>query len=225
MCPCWYSQLAHITPSVGMSPLAIVKHESLANRCAPGPADDRHADLVGDGLQREAVVGDERSDDHDAALLDEPLVALDHLAVVLARQAARVGGDECDRAAAPHAFVHRVLEGEDRRVEPVGQQLTEVHVDEDPDLHRLERIALRLHAAGRRIDDDLGHGALADGAAALVPGAPAPPAPSRLELVLKRTLHTLGRAGRCRDRRARGTCARRTGGGRGLGPVGHGRRS
>ena len=134
-----------------------------------GPADHGHADLVGDGLQREAVVGDHRTEDDDATLLDEPLVAVDELAVVLARQSARVAGDDRDGRAAPHAFVQRVLDREDRRVDPVGEQLAEIHVDEHTDLHRLERIALRLQPTGRRIDDDLGDGLLRRRAAALVP--------------------------------------------------------
>ena len=134
-----------------------------------GPTDHGHADLVRDRLQRQAVVGDHRTEDDDAALLDEPLVAVDQLAVVLARQPARVARHDRDRRAAPCAFVERVLEGEDGRVDPVGEQLPEVHVDEHADLHRLERIALGLHAARRWVDDDLRDRLLRCAAAAFVP--------------------------------------------------------
>jgi hypothetical protein len=54
-------------------------------------------------------------------------------------------------------------------VDPVGQELAELHVDEDPDLHRLERVALGLGAPQRRVDGDALDGLVADGATALVP--------------------------------------------------------
>ena len=56
-------------------------------------------------------------------------------------------------------------------------QLADVHVDQDPDLHRLERVALRGHPTGRRVDDDRLDRLLTDPATALVP-----------ELVLPATL-------------------------------------
>ena len=52
------------------------------------------------------------------------------------------------------ALIHGVLDGEDRRVDPVGQELADLDVDQDPDLHRLERISLGLQAAGGRINGD-----------------------------------------------------------------------
>jgi hypothetical protein len=133
-----------------------------------GPADAGDAGLVDGVAQVHRVVRDHRAEDDDAALVDQLLVALADLEVVLPRQAAGIHRDDLDGTVVD-AFVHGVLDGEDRGVDPVGEQLADVHVDEDPDLHRLERVALRLDAAGRRIDRDALDGLLPDPATALVP--------------------------------------------------------
>ncbi len=141
-----------------------------------GPADARHAGRVDEVAQVHRVVRDHRAEHHHAALVDELLVALADLQVVLPRQAPGIDGDDLDRTAVD-AFVEGVLDGEDGGVDPVGQQLADVHVDEDADLHRLERVALGRQTAGRRVDRDLLDRLLADPAATLVPDLVAPSAP------------------------------------------------
>src|SRR5207248_2077161 len=132
------------------------------------PADRRAVSFVDQRLQLQTVVRDHRPEHDDAALVDQPFVALATLQVVLPWKATGVGDDELDGAVV-HPLVHGVLDGEDRRVEPVGEQLADVHVDEYADLGRLERVALCRATAGRGIDDDLAVRLLADTAAALVP--------------------------------------------------------
>ncbi len=154
------------------------------------PPDDRHADAVDRRLERDAVVGDQRSEDHDAALVDQPLVALDHLAVVLARQAAGVGDDELDRAAAPDAFVQASSTARIDGIEPVGQQLAEIHVDEHADLDRLEGSPC---VATPRVGGYTTIGCTAFSPTAPPPSyhaSPSPPAPCWYAVVPRRTLHT-----------------------------------
>ena len=106
------------------------------------PPEAGHAQLVGGVLEDQRIVRDHRAQHHHAALVHQPAVAVDHLLVVLPGKTARVGDDQLDGRTRPYAFVERVFEGQDRRVDPVSQQLVQVHVDQDPDLHRLERVAL-----------------------------------------------------------------------------------
>ena len=134
----------------------------------PGPAQARHPGGVDQVAHVDRVVGDERADDHHAAVLDQLGVAVPHLAVVLPRQPAGVHGDDLHRPVVD-ALVEGVLHGQDDRVHQVGGELAEVHVDQDADLHRLERIALGGDPAGRRVDDDRLDRPLPDPAAALVP--------------------------------------------------------
>ncbi len=152
-----------------MSPLATVKQYSRGELVGPGPADAGHAQLVGRVLQHQRVVRDHGPEHHHAALLDQPAVAVDHLAVVLAGQPSGVGDDQLDGAAGEQPLVEGVLDGQDGGVDPVGQELVEVHVDEDPDLHRLEGVALGLAPVGGGIDGDPLHRPVMRRPAAVVP--------------------------------------------------------
>src|SRR5215510_7618311 len=80
----------------------------------PDPADTRDAELVNRVLQHQTVVKNQRSEHHDASLVDEPAIALDHLAVVLAGEPTGVRDDELHGTAGPDALVEGVLDGEDR---------------------------------------------------------------------------------------------------------------
>ena len=133
-----------------------------------GPSEARHPGLVDRVAQVDGVVGDHRPEDHDAPLVHQPLVALADVEVALAWQASGVDGEDLDRAVVD-ALVEGVFDREDRRVDPVGQELTQVHVHEDPDLDRLERVTLGDQAPGRRVDDDGLDRLLPDPSPTLVP--------------------------------------------------------
>ena len=134
----------------------------------PRPRDHRHLAPVHQLLDLQRVVGDLGAEHHHAPLIAEPLVALARLEEVLPRQPPGVGDHDAYRPVV-HALVQRILDREDARIHPVRHQLTGVHVDEQADLHRLERITLGLQATRGRIDHDVGVRTRADLATALVP--------------------------------------------------------
>ena len=175
-----------------------------------GPAQAGHAELVRRVLQDQRVVRDHRPQHDDAALVDQPPVALDDLLVVLAGQATGVGDHQLHGRAGPDSLVQGVLDGKDRGVDPVGQQLIEVHVDQHADLHGFEGVTLRRDAAGRRVDRDVLDRLVAGRTGPFVPGrgVAAAPLEVRPRPVLDRGRRR-GQAQRSRDRRARERDARR----------------
>ena len=120
-------------------------------------------------MEQQTVVRDHRTKYHHTPLINQPLVALDQLAVVLPRESTSVGNHKLYGTAAPDALIHCVFDGQDRGIDPVSEQLIEIHVDEDADFDRLEWISLRLLTAGWWIDRDVLDGNVGRWTAALPP--------------------------------------------------------
>ena len=134
-----------------------------------GPSKAGDTQRIGRVLQHQRVVRDHRAEHDHASLVDQPAIAIDHLLVILTGQSPGIGDDQLYGGPGPHALIERVLDGQDRGIDPVGQELVEVHVDEDPDLDGLEGIALRGDPPGGGIDGDPLHGLVAGRSAPLVP--------------------------------------------------------
>ncbi|CAB4344816.1 unannotated protein [freshwater metagenome] len=120
-----------------------------------GPTNAGHAETVCGVLKQQTIIRNHWPEDDDAAFVNKPFVTLQQLAIVLARKSAGVSYHELNRASTPDALIHSVFDRQNRWVDPIGEKLIEVHINENADLDRLEGIALCFLPSRGRVDGDV----------------------------------------------------------------------
>ena len=105
----------------------------------PDNRERRHLTFLDVVAQHDRVVAHARRDHQQCALVDEAVVRVDDVLGGFGRQPDRDARDELDRVGESTA-VHRVLEGENERIDDVGEDLARLVVDDETDANGLMRV-------------------------------------------------------------------------------------